>query len=484
VNLSRANTFLAVAAVVLAVPTWLTIRSEATTFVDVAHVPRLFEGFDPEQVATVVLGAPQKEQPAPPPNQDPNQKPPIQYDTLSIQRTDKGFVLGQGMGDLTGAPIKRELLELQVLKHLSEIRADRDAMVRPDATDEQLAEYGLDPEHAFIVKAGNAERQVIAELLVGKDTASGKGGGTDTVRGVFLRRGDSRDVVLYEVPYWNRQLKPDVWLDVRLLTVPGDQVRAVSLKNKTGTIEFTRPKGQASWRCDAPPEGRAAVRQVEVEGLVQRFGYLQASQFLKSMAAAAPNLNAWGLEPAQLEIKITYDKDDQQRTAVIGVGVVVEGKSENYLRSSESQFAMTIGSNMVTPYEKPIGEFFDPKAPAPENGKDETKDDKGADKGDKKDDVVKDAGGGTPTADGSAPAATAPADAQQAPKAGAVKPDAGKPDAGKPEAVKPEAAKPDAAKPEAAKPEAPKPDAPKPEPPKPQPAPDAARPGGGRGGKP
>lgn len=359
-NLTKANFVLAVAAAVLAVPTWLTIRSEATTFVDVAAVPRLFEGFTPDLVAALLLAEPKKEQPAPPPNADPNQKPQIQYDQIAFQRADKGFLL-QNMGELSGAPANRELLEMQVWKHLGEIRADKDALVQPDATDEQLASYGLDAAQAFVVKAINREQQVIAELLVGKDTASGKAT-ADAVRGVFVRRADSRDVVLYEVPFWQRSLKAETWLDRAVLKAPGDKVRRLSVRNQTGEVVFQRAKGTASWTCDKPPEGKAAVRQMEVEGLVQRCAFVAAAQFVRPLASAT--LNAWGLDPSRVEVQVTYERDDQDVVAVLGIGAPLEGKNECYLRSSDSPFVMTIAAHLAAPFERDLGELFDPAAPA------------------------------------------------------------------------------------------------------------------------
>ena len=187
-NLLRANAFLAIAAAALAVPTWLTIQGDLENFVDTAQVPKLFEGFTADNVAAVALGKPKDPQPevAQQPGADPDQKAPIQYDQIQFQRTDKGFVLGQAMGEKFGAPVNSQMLDLQVWKHLSSIQADRETLVQENATEQQLADYGLDPLHAFVIKAFNAQQQVIAELLVGKDPNVGAQG-TDTVRGVYVR---------------------------------------------------------------------------------------------------------------------------------------------------------------------------------------------------------------------------------------------------------------------------------------------------------
>ena len=271
-NLTKANLVLAITTVVLAVPTWMTLRRDLENFVDVADVPRLFAGFTTDNVATLALGKPKDPQPdvQPAPGSDPNQKPAIQYDQINFQRTELGFVLGQGMGEQSGVPVNAQMLELQVWKHLAEIPADKETLVQSEATDAQLAEYGLDQAHAFVLRTTNAQSQVIAELLVGKDTTTTTQG-AEAVRGVFVRRSDARDVVFYEVPFWNRTIDTSQWIERTMFKVPADMVRRLEVQNQTGKAVFVRPKGQASWQVEAPPSGKGAVRQIEVEGVLAIF---------------------------------------------------------------------------------------------------------------------------------------------------------------------------------------------------------------------
>lgn len=362
-NLTKANLVLAVATVVLAVPTWVTLRRDLENFVDVSQVPKLLEGFTADNVATLALGKPKDPQPAVPAGTDPNQKPQLQYDQINFQRTDQGFVLGQGMGDLVGVPVNNQMLELQVWKHLTDIPGDKETLVQKDATEAQLVEYGLDVEHAFVVKAGNASGQLIAELLVGKDTTTSQGG-TEAVRGVFVRRADSRDVVFYEVPMWTRALDANTWIDRTLFKVPADKVRRLELQNQTGKVVLTKAAGQASWAAEAAPNGRGAVRQTEVEGLAQRLGFLQVAEFVKPLAGA--NLPALGLDAPKLAIAVTYEKDGKDVQITIGVGNPMDGKNSHYARCSESQFAVAVPSPWVAGFERDVGEFFDPAAPTPQ----------------------------------------------------------------------------------------------------------------------
>lgn len=378
-NVAKSNLILAGAAVVLAVPTALTLSSERELFKDVSRIPHLFEGFNEDTIAAVVLAAP-KPKAEPPaeqanpqdpakPDQQSQQSQQVEYDKLVLQRTDNGFVLGQGMGELVGAPINKDMLQAHVWKHLSGIRADPDALHLPDATDQQLAEYGLDKEHAFVVQALNAQNQPVADLLVGRDSNKG---GQENVRGVFVRKSDSNDVVLYEdVAAWQRNVQPDLWLDRTVLRAPADKVRRVSLRNPaTGPapMVFVRPEGQGSWEAENPPEDRGAVRQGEVERLVQNLGWLAAQGYHKRTGMV--DLAALELDPGKIELSVTWqDEDEQEKTVTVWSGAPVEGKNEVYLRTSDSNFVRTWAAHFEQRFAEGPEKYFDPKGPAP--GEDE-----------------------------------------------------------------------------------------------------------------
>ena len=63
-SFNKSNLSLAVACAALAIPTFLQLRAEAETFVDVARIPLMFDGFTADNVGSFVLGKPLAEQPA------------------------------------------------------------------------------------------------------------------------------------------------------------------------------------------------------------------------------------------------------------------------------------------------------------------------------------------------------------------------------------------------------------------------------------
>lgn len=365
-NLTQRNLVLLAIAAGLCVPTWLQLRRDAETFVDFGGIPLLFDGFTVDNVGSVLLAKPKEPQP----EQNPNQPGPKQtaYDELLVQRSDKGWQIGAAPGrppnELTGAPISKERLEQMVFEHLRSIRNDKDALVQPAATPEQLQEFGLDDEHAFLIRVvDKTGTQVVAELMVGRDAGAGKAG-TDMVRGQFVRKRDSNDVVLYETQKpWMRSIDTDPWLERMLLRADPDKVRRLSIRNAaTGEkpFVFAREPGKAMWQAIDPPAGLGAVRQTEVEGLANRFRYFASQAYLKPLTRAG-NMQALGLFPPQIELSVTVDEDGHERVVDFAIGNKLDDKNEYYLTCSETQFLMSIPAGNVVPFELDVRDkMFDP----------------------------------------------------------------------------------------------------------------------------
>lgn len=364
-NLSRANVVLGVVAAVLVVPTWLQLRSEREVFTDIARIPLLFDGFTPDNVGVIVLGQPKKDQPPPDP-QNPEQKKVV-HDQLAFQRNDKGgFQIAMMGSERTGVPIDKNRVENDVFMHLRAIRADRDTMVQPNATPQQLESFGLDDAHAFVIKVSDKTGQnVIAELLVGRDV--GAQGGTDALRGTYVRKRDSNDVILYENDRpWRRDVQEDQWIDRMLVRIEPDKVRRLAIRNAATagtTFTFERPDGKASWQCKDAPADVGAVRQSEVEAFVARLRFLSVQDYRVPLQRVG-NRAQLGLEPPQIEVAITVREGDQDRVVTLAVGGKVEGKNEYYLQSSESTFLLTWPAGFVTQFELDVKkQIFDPKGP-------------------------------------------------------------------------------------------------------------------------
>ncbi|MBL8752213.1 MAG: DUF4340 domain-containing protein [Planctomycetes bacterium] len=368
-NLSKSNVVLAVLAAVLAIPTTMQLSADAETFVDVGAIPTMFDGFSSDNVGLISLAVPAKDQPKSDPNQ-PNAQPKVAYDKIELRRVDKGWVVHSG--SLVNAPVMKERVESDVFQHLRLIRADKDAMVQPNATPEQLAEFGLDDKQAFVIQCRDQSGQaVVADLLVGRDAGIGQSG-TDAVRGVFVRKSDSSDVVLYEFDKgWRRDVATDGWLDKVLAKLEPEKIRKVSLRNTAsgGTFTFERGPGKASWQMIAGPGGVGAVRQIEVENLVQRLRWLAVQDY--RVPVQSTNLGQLGLANPAIELEVVVKDGDRDRVLKLGVGNKLADKNEYYVVCNESAFVMTWSAGMVTPFEIDAkATLFDPASPDQKNGDD------------------------------------------------------------------------------------------------------------------
>lgn len=376
-NLTKSNVILAIAAAVLAVPTYLQLQRDAGSFVDLAEVPRMFDGFTAENVGSLVLLAPKAEQPKPDPAR-PEGKPAVAYDQLLLVRNDRGFQVAPAQGllnpELVGAPVARDRVEADVFTHLRRIRVDRQTLVRAAATDEQLAQCGLDEAQAFVVRAADAAgKNIVAEVLVGKPSDAGQVG-TEAVRGVYVRRAGSRDIVLYEFEQdtktWRRDVDPANWIDKLLFRLEPTLLDYLAIRNQAGgaaKFVFVKRDGKSSWVAEPLPTGPGyenlgAVRQVELEGLVQRLRYVAAQEFRLPLARAG-NPASLGLAPAALEIEARWREGGQAKSVTMQVGAKVDGKNEYYLTCSESPFLLTWPASLLAPLERDPREYFDPAEP-------------------------------------------------------------------------------------------------------------------------
>lgn len=366
-NMTTRNAVLGVVCLVLAVPTFLQLNAEADTFVDLERIPLMFRGFTSENAGKILLAMPKDEQPPQAPNS--NEPKKVAYDQLLLQSVDGkwqvGSVAKQESSQFAGAPVLQQRVENDVFHHLRLIRNDPTTFVQSNATDEQLAKYGLDDEHAMLVRViDKSSKIVLAELLVGDDSSVGRTN-EEAVRGTFVRKPGSNDVVLYEWQKpWRRDVMTDQWLDRALLRLQPDKIRKLTIKNaSTGgkTFVFARAPGKAKWECTQGGEQLGAVRQAEIEGMTQRFRYLGVNSYEKPLRNAG-DMQAFGLFPPAIDLSLVVEEEGGEKEIRIAVGKQKEGRNIYYMTCSLAPFVMTWPSSNVTQFELDVARrLFDPK---------------------------------------------------------------------------------------------------------------------------
>lgn len=368
-NLTSRNVILGILCLVLSIPTAMQLYADADTFVDVGRIPLMFQGFTSDNAGAVLIAEPKEDQPAPAANARPGQPPRVEYDELILTLADGTWRIGklpnQVADPLAGAPIKAARLEADVFHHLRMIRKDPETLVQSNASEEELKKYGLDPQHAYLMKVVDKSGQnVLAELFVGDDSSVGETG-TEAVRGVFVREVGSNDVVLYEWEKpWRRNIEKSEWVERVLGRFQPPQIRRLTLKNlstKGKTFVFERKQGGQMWIAKEGAEELGAVRQAEVEGIVQRFGYLAVDGYECALSNAG-NMASYGLFPVETEVTFTVEDGGTEKVVEIRIGKRVDGRNMYYVTCSLQPFIMTWSSSTVTKFELDVAtRLFDPK---------------------------------------------------------------------------------------------------------------------------
>lgn len=417
----RTNTILAALAVVLAVPTALTVLAEQRSFIDFERVPHLFEGLNPDNVHYIVLARTKKKAADAAEGAAPEAE---EQDELVFARTQDGWMLGQSNehpNPLVGVPVQEHRIESDILERLQEIRLDGKATVATGVPEEELEKKGLTPDTGITISLRNSEQKAIAELVRGND-ASNAQAGEDKVRGFYVRPKDRTDIVLYEpsTPYWPLTIKANDWIDLEMHRFQSRDVKSFSLRNASGEVTFTRGNKQgdfADWQKEGDePKGVGAVRVQEVTNLLQRFNTVSCTRFIgrvddQRYAADVPDTKS-------AEVAVSATLEDGTRYVML-VGKKVAGKQEYFARfegkRGQSPFLVAIGEWMRSPFERDPKDLFDPPAP-PSEGSTPPGEQQPAEQPGK----TGEAGGAPPDEGGKQPSPAAPAEGQKqegAPKA-------------------------------------------------------------------
>lgn len=346
----KINFLLFVVAVLLAIPSYLTLQGERARFTEIKDVPLLFDGFNAKAVAflRVSKGWPEQAQGQ---QQQPEQKP---VPELVFQRTaaDKWALAQMPVnGDLQGMVVLTPKIDSDLLDHLGRIRRDERAVLRPKATPEEIKQFGLDREQGYLIAAFDAQQRLLAELVVGKDVSAGQWG-QNVVRGRYVRAKANDSVLVYETDFWNPSTEVNDWLDLKVFQVDVNKLIGFKLFNPTAKepVEFNKDKPTApEWRVVKQPEGTFDLKQGDLGMLLPKVSFVQARRVLAPLnptvlVAKGLGLDKIGLEPAEYSVTYTLEGGD---TCVLEVGRKLEDKNEYYARSNKLPFLFTVGDELI-----------------------------------------------------------------------------------------------------------------------------------------
>jgi len=239
----RLDIILAVLALVLAVPCWLTIRSESVEdFIDPNAIPMLFPGFSAAPVMFIEIARRRSEEQIEAQNLTAEQ----QFEGIAFQRRGDSWFLVRD-GKLNGLKMDTALIERDVLEHVLDLRLDRDTLVPRENVDEEFRRANhLTVETGMTIiclgqpRAKNVRPPELAHLILGKTTKRG-GAGAASIDGYYVcNPSHPREVVIYE-PHsqrWNVSIRPSDWSDKLIHEFLMAEVDTFVISNALGQMGF------------------------------------------------------------------------------------------------------------------------------------------------------------------------------------------------------------------------------------------------------
>ncbi len=350
----KTNGILAVVFAVLLVPVLMKYFGDKKVYLNLDQVPRLFEGFTPDNVGVIQIS-----RPTPQATPGPDGKVPME--SLQFQKSEGKWLIGSGR--FQGLPAKETELMSRIFDPLKKIQISPTTLILEKANEEQLKAYGLDKKSAQrIICLDGSGQSVLADLLVGRE-AGGKDLGAQATQGVYVRKADQKAILLYEEPL-SLDLDAQAWMDKSVMDIPEAEINAITLKNIKGEISFERKQGKGFVVTKGKPKDAGKLKPFEVTGLIGRARTLYAADFV-----AINDPKRWKdyqLDPPRIEV-LMKTKDGKEHG--FRIGKKVEGKQEYYAVVLKGRVIFTLKEWDVSPLEKDPGSFFDPKALSPK-GKD------------------------------------------------------------------------------------------------------------------
>ncbi len=325
----RSNLLLLLLALLLAVPTYFTLQSESTQYTRYDEFPRLFPGINPDNIGVVTL----RKMKALPPGQSPAATEP-EFEHVIFYRQADRWVLASG--EMLGVPVRPGLVEKEILQHFSDMRRDQDTLVTDAADEEFLRSRQLTADTGTIVSLQReAKAPILAELIKGKSAKD------QNIPAYFVCAApNTKEVILYEPNdrFWRLSMDVNDWIDPTVQEFLLADLQSFSLRNAKGQVGFRKVAGsEGTWVMDEAMSlpGVGAVRQSEVNNLVNHLSSIQAVGFLQQKEA---------LDAAELRLQTGQSRIELQATLASGeridlrIGKQIPNRPEFYAVASHHDF--------------------------------------------------------------------------------------------------------------------------------------------------
>ena len=247
----------------------------------------------------------------------------------TLERTDEGWVLAGS----DGFPVREGIVE-PLLEKLAAVTAER--RVTETASSHGRLQVADD---AFLRKIEIAAADGIKTLLIG----SSAGSGATHVRVA----GEESTYLTRELTAFDFSASATTWIDALYVSIPQDQIDALTLINADGTLELSRAAPAedgtpGEWTLSGLSEGETAD-SAAISTLLSRVSNVRL------VAPVGTSLDAaYGLAAPSATVEISHtDGEGAPRSLTLAIGAA-DAEGENYYaKSTESDYVVTVGAFMA-----------------------------------------------------------------------------------------------------------------------------------------
>ncbi|MEZ5988192.1 MAG: hypothetical protein R3F30_03555, partial [Planctomycetota bacterium] len=219
----RINLLLAFAFVLLTAGSVYKCTSQNAGFVDLSATPKMFDGFVADNVA--ILQVTRKREGA-------QEGSPDAHEGFALRKADGRWIFADQGNPWYGVPVRQADVRGQILDKIGKIKLTGSNVIVANADEQMLERRGLDEGHGLHVVAQNAQQEPLADLWIGTPAGASQQGTDEAVQGTFLRKGETKAIVLYEEPF-SLDLDPKTWSDRQRRDLGDGEITELQVAGRT-----------------------------------------------------------------------------------------------------------------------------------------------------------------------------------------------------------------------------------------------------------
>jgi len=276
---------------------------------------------------------------------------------LVFLKREGDWIIADQASPFLGVPVMSSQIVSDILDRIGRIKVTDSNVISSNADEVELAEKEVEDKTGMRIQCSDANQQILADLYVGRSAGKGEGGEED-VKGTFLRKADTKQIVLFEDAF-PLDLDAKSWIDKTRRDVSPDEVKEIEVEGKADgkkiKVHFKRD-GNKGWKAVETPAGVGPLKAFSVTEIINAACRVDAADILATLNPA--QLQQYGLAPKSRLHIILKTKDDKSLDLFIGKRV--EGKQDYYAHIG-GKLLFSVAEWYVSRFEKEAKDYYDPK---------------------------------------------------------------------------------------------------------------------------